>query len=641
MFRTNVEAVQLDLRVLDRNGQFVPDLRRDDFQVFEDGKEQVLTNFALINIPIERPDSAVLGVPRVDPDIASNIQPDGRIYVVVLDDLEGQSGRLRSPMVRAIAREFIQQNVTDVDRVALVTTSGRRDMAQDFTSNRQRVLEAIGKYEGGYGQIFTTPNSTGASFAAPGGTRIDDNLHQTMLSLTALAKWLATIDGRRKSMLLVSERLGRSMSGGIDLALAAGESSDATDFVAAARRGNVSLYVVDPVGVPSGSARGARPIQPDFDDTSAYDNDRIQSLVTLAEATGGFAAVRSNDYSAALARIVVESSSYYLLGYVSSNAERDGKYRKTEVRVRRPDMRVQARSGYVAPRPVPPTLPADSPAALPPALQEVLRNPLAVAGLPLTVAAPAFSGTGSKALVSVIVQTGANQLQFSPSGERFTAEMTLAIAAADQNGKIQAGERGTINMRLSSQTYEAVMDRGARLVSKLELKPGRYQLKIAALDAAQDITRGSVQYDLDVPDFSKGSLAMSGIALASMLEAPMPTTGSDQRWKELLGAFPTTAREFSKQNELREYVEVYDNDNRRPHSLDVVSSIRDASGRTLFRRQATYPSERRNEKTLVRRIVNTIPLNDLSPGQYVLVVEARNSADVDRPVARQVPFKIR
>ncbi len=641
-FRANVNAVQVDLRVVDHNDHFVDDLKKDEFRVFENGQEQAVTTFALINIPIESPDAP--DRPRVEADFASNVHQEGRVYVIVLDDLEDQVNPLRAPTVRALAREFIEKHLADVDRAALITTSGRRDMSQEFTNNRQRLVDAANKYEGGYGQTITTRRSTGTGFGAPGGDAVSDNLHSTMLSLTSLARWLAQIDGRRKGIVLVSERLGRSMTGGIDLTLASDEAYDARDFVQAAARGNVSLYIIDPVGVPSGKANGIKPITPNgFDDPSAFDNDRMQSLVTLAEATGGFSAVHTNDYTAAFERIVAENSSYYLLGYASTNPNRDGKFRDINVRTTRGGLRVQARSGYVAAKDTP-IKPATNPKGLPPALGELLRSPLPVSGLVLSVSAPPFHGVGSTASVAIIVEAGANQLQFSGNGDRFNANMTLAITAADTTGKVQAGERGALALRLSPGTHDAMLDRGARVVSKLSLKPGRYHLNVAALDATQGTTRGSVLYDLDVPDFSKGPLTISGIALASMLEAPVPTVGTDPRWKQALGVFPTTEREFTTFNELREYVEVYDNDTGRAHAIEVTSTVRNETGGTIFTHRDTLTRELGSagkDKTVTHRVVTPIPLNDFARGRYVLTVEAHSTSAPAQSVSREIPFSVR
>jgi hypothetical protein len=281
----------------------------------------------------------------------------------------------------------------------------------------------------------------------------------------------------------------------------------------------------------------------------------------------------------------------------------------------------------------------------PAALTEILQNPLSISGFPLRIAAPVYRGTGSKASVAIIVEAGASQLLFTPNAARFDAGLTLAIVAADMNGKTQAAERGDLKMRLSSQTHDAVMDRGARVVSTLELKPGRYLLRIAAIDEAQGTTRGSVQYDLDVPDFSKGPLTMSGIALASVLEAPIPTAGNDQdRWKQWVGAFPTAHREFTPENELREYVEIYDNETSRPHTVEVTSIVTDPSGKSIFRRQQTFKSQRdpgSKDRSITHRVMTSIPLNDMRPGRYVLTLEARSSLAAGRPVSRQIPISIR
>lgn len=642
-FRADVNAVQIDLRVVDRNGQFVSDLGRDEFRIFEDGVEQTIANFELVNIPIDPPRLAGLDGPRVDPDVASNGQREGRLFLIVLDDLEDvdnpfHANPLRSPTVRALASAFIERNLADNDRAALVTTSGRRDMAQELTNNRRRLLDAANRYQGGYGQVLTTqvPNLP---------VTVSDNLRSTMVSLTALARWLAQIDGRRKAIVLISERLGRRMAPGVPLemlALSARESDAIHDFVGAAARGNVSLYVIDPVGVPTGAARGIRPVQPDIDDGSAFDLDRIQSLVTLSEATGGFAAVHTNDWTGAFERIVSENSSYYLLGYVSSNLRKDGKARDIDVRVTRPNLRVRARSGYVAPRETTARSVPNGASALPPALDDLLRSPLAVSGLPLRVTAPVFrSESGSKATVAVVVEAGASQLLFTSNNGRSNAGVTLVLAAADMSGKTQASERGSLALRLSAQTHEAVLEHGARVVSQLELKPGRYQLRVAALDAADGATRGSVLYDLDVPDFSKGPLTLSGVALSSITEAPVPTVARNERLKQLLGEFPTARREFTRFEELGMFFEVYDNDKRGRHSIVVTSTVLNASGAPMFRREVRSDGAVNADKTVTHRMVTTVPLNELRPGRYVMQVEAQSSLIGVASVSRQIPFSIR
>ena len=89
-----VEYVEVDALVTDRNGEFVRDLTKDDFQVFEDGKPQPISTFSLVDIPVERLPTAAVSPEPIEPDVKSNERPfDGRVYVMVLDDLHTDLAR--------------------------------------------------------------------------------------------------------------------------------------------------------------------------------------------------------------------------------------------------------------------------------------------------------------------------------------------------------------------------------------------------------------------------------------------------------------------------------------------------------------------------------------------------------------------
>jgi hypothetical protein len=228
---------------------------------------------------------------------------------------------------------------------------------------------------------------------------------------------------------------------------------------------------------------------------------------------------------------------------------------------------------------------------------------------------------------------------FTSASGRFNGGLTVAIAAADMGGKVQAFERGALTLRLSPQTRQAMIERGARVVSQLELKPGRYELKVAALDTADGSTKGSVLYDLDVPDFSKGPLTMSGVVLSSMTEAPVPTVQRDAKMKLSIGDSPTARREFTRLEQLRQYVEVYDTGKGAGRPIVVSTRVMNAAGGLLFRREVTSTGVAGPDKTFTHRVAATIPLTDLGRGRYVLAVDARR--DGDPTVSRQLPFSIR
>ena len=146
-FRAEINYVEVDAVVVDRQGNFVRNLRKEDFQIVEDGKPQTVTAFAYVDIPVVRAEQPLFAAQPVEPDVQSNTDSGGgRLYVLILDDLHTHP--LRSMRVRREAKEFIDRNLGANDLAAVVHTSGREDAAQDFTNNKRRLDEAIDKFMG-------------------------------------------------------------------------------------------------------------------------------------------------------------------------------------------------------------------------------------------------------------------------------------------------------------------------------------------------------------------------------------------------------------------------------------------------------------------------------------------------------------
>ena len=160
-------------------------------------------------------------------------------------------------------------------------------------------------------------------------------------------------------MLFFSEGIDYPIYDVFDARDASTDLEDTRDAIAAASRANVNFYTIDPRGLhdmgdeimemggfPAGS-------EPRPEPAGASQHERrlaADSLRTLAEETGGFAAVEKNDFADAFDRIVRENSSYYVLGYYPPSNKRDGRFHKIEVKVKRPGLRGPARKGYAAPK---------------------------------------------------------------------------------------------------------------------------------------------------------------------------------------------------------------------------------------------------------------------------------------------------
>jgi len=129
-FRTEVNYVEEDVRVVDGKGNFVKNLRREDFQLSEDGKAQKISTFGMVDLPVistPRPLFAGRDALPIAPDVASNDQVlDGRLYLILMDDYH--VAPLRSQNARNLARRFVLEKLGPSDQAAVVATSGNLRM---------------------------------------------------------------------------------------------------------------------------------------------------------------------------------------------------------------------------------------------------------------------------------------------------------------------------------------------------------------------------------------------------------------------------------------------------------------------------------------------------------------------------------
>jgi VWFA-related protein len=332
-FRAQVEYVEVDALVTDQRGNVVRDLTKEDFRVFEDGRPQTISSFDFVDIPIEDAAAASLASSRpIDTDTQSNERPVGRLYVLIVDVLHVRFER--TPRVWAAARQFIERNLGADDRMAVISTGGRSEDAQDFTSDKRLLMESVDRFAGEGRDAGTAARDE----------QIDAVQRAEMLleTLRHTAEWFGGVHGRRKTILLFSEGIDFEMtSPGVG---AAAVMNELFNTVATIGRANVSIYAVDPRGLTAagntielgaleprgalliapprqaGSAGGqvASPMPP-ASPQGALDQVREQlrvsqrNLRSLADDTGGFAALNSNDYTGAFERIVRDNSSYYVL----------------------------------------------------------------------------------------------------------------------------------------------------------------------------------------------------------------------------------------------------------------------------------------------------------------------------------------
>lgn len=166
-----------------------------------------------------------------------------------------------------------------------------------------------------------------------------------------------------------------------------------------------------------------------------------------------------------------------------------------------------------------------------PALRAALTNPLRVSSLPFRVFATPFKGAGRNASVLIAVEIEGSGLKFSEREGRFNESVELSTVAVDQSAKVRGEDRQTFELKLRPETYEQVRRSGMRLLSRLNLPPGRYQLRVGVHEAA-GAAFGAIPYDLDVPDYSKPVFTMSGVVLTSSRAGELATPSPDAQLQD-------------------------------------------------------------------------------------------------------------
>ncbi len=662
-FRVEVNYVEVDALVTDAQGNLVTDLTIDDFEVLEEGRPQKVTAFSQVNIPIARAAQPLFAAGPVEPDVQSNAAVDGRLYLFVLDDLHTSFSN--TPRVKAALKQFLDTSFGTNDLAAVVYTSGRGQDGQDFTGNRRLLQAAVDRFSGRNLPGVTAERfSGGRGLCGPLPTRIEGtagsndpceaergfNARTSMTSIRRLAEFMAGVRGRRKTMLLVSEGVNYDTYDIFNNRSATVIVDEMREAIAAATRGNVSIYAIDPRGLggfEDVASIGGVPEEMRNESPASGLMSELQlaqsSLRTLATETGGFAALNRNDFTDAFARIVRENSNYYVLGYYPANERRDGRYRRIEVRVKRPGLQVRSRRGYVAPRgraPETARAAAGGNAALA-AATEAMASPIPIAGIPITVTAAPFKGAGGNAAVAMAIDLRIDQFRLTEENGVFNGRAEVTFAATGRDGKPLGSGRHTLALALKPDTLARAKERGFRLVTQTDLPPGRYQLRVAA--GEEGGRSGSVIYDLEVPDFYRAPLAISGIALTSASARLMPTALPKNPLADFLPGPLMTTREFGRDDELGIFAEFYENvGNAPPHRLDITTTLRAEGGRIVTQVTDERSSTELQGKQGGYGLSARLPLKDLAPGIYVLRVEGTSRlGNKENSAGRDVQIRVR
>ena len=681
IFRTGVELVHLDVSVLDKDRQPIRGLTAADFTIKEDGKPQTIANFVAIEVPPKSPPPAAAWMHEVSPDTATNdivSSPEGRLFVLLIDDAMIPPDPAMIANAKKIGRGVVER-LSPHDQVAVVFTFASRH-AQDFTTDRKKLLTAIDSLGPGpashlLGWDVPAPISTAP--AAPLVPAVDTDIQLRQGSMTTLrlsAETLVAAPQRRKSLIYVSPGLTvdsvsdaqpvRIRPGG-DPGTAIREANrrltaDMLDVFRRLQRANVTMYSIDPCGLGgleawvAAKARGLSalrsatlPLPADYNwlaptvPPRPMDLARHKATVDMdfleaaAANTGGRAIINTNDFEPGLNRLFEENGSYYLVGYVQPEANKPGSFHRLEVTVNRPGLSVRTRSGYEVPAASASTVAAElkpGDAAVAKALAESGAGPVADAGLPLQlalapVAIPATTAAGTSAVTIVI--GGREEPVTSRTPQTLELEVSVFTADGIAVGRSQR-QQATLALPAGSSDgtrYE--------LVTQVPIKqPGRYTMRVA-VHRATDGRHGSVYADVEVPDFAKAPLSMSGVWLET---APGVLTIPRDGLPSLIPFLPTSSRVFTRNGRLNASFRVYQGGS--DPLTPVAVAVRITNDRNVVVASGTGAKAVESFDVASRAASHRfeLPLNVLEPGRYLLTFELTKGAAAFR---RDVIFEVK
>lgn len=369
-FRVAIDFVTTD--VIARNGQdqFVADLTKDEFEIYEDGVKQAITSLTLVhggrvhNLATPPAPAAteglILPVSRPRNDTA------GRIFLIIVDDLHldfRNTGRIRD-LFKRVSKTLVHEG----DMFSIVST-GPSSLAIDPTYDRKVLDESIKKITGnGLKPADIIQGAEGSD----GPSEVRYRAHVAFSTAFDMLTQMEKINNRRKAVIWVSNgydfnpfaesrlgedpvfggRFGQTREEGKEQQgmtqqnqfADADLARELSEITRTANRANATLYTIDPRGLVAGTDLDE---QMDPAEYSEYIRKSQDSLRVLAEQTGGIAVVNQNNFEKALKRIDAETSDYYMLGYSSTNPDPLKRTRKIEVKlVNRPGVSVWSRTSY-------------------------------------------------------------------------------------------------------------------------------------------------------------------------------------------------------------------------------------------------------------------------------------------------------
>lgn len=662
--RLKSELVQVRAVVTDKNGKAVADLKKEDFELLENNRPQQISFFsveAVSDQPYERSE----GQPA--PLRARQEQP-ARTIVLFVDNIHISFANLVS--AKQSLRKFVDEQMTDRDLVALVTSSGSLGLLEQFTRDRQLLRYAIDRL-----RLWQTPpqetlftpylaarvinGDPQAMSTAVQVVRIEDNMNGmspsilqtyvrgkasqilaeaayrrrvTLATLQAVIERLSDMPGQRMIALL-SEGFTLYGIGGST------ETADLTPSITRAVRSGVVIYSLAAQGLQpntvSASYRGGFGV----DTTSlisASERDRQDGLNALAKDTGGEAFFNTNDLNGRLQKALNDNRIYYALAYYPGDNANGKQFRRIALRVKNhPDYKVRTQRGYQ------PLEVKEEQARTPrQKLVQAMSAPLPATAIPVAASADYLERENDEERVVVQTYIDVNSLQFREQNKHYLSNMDVVIAVYDLAGKRVHLSAKEIVGDFAPERLEVAKHYGYRYAERIALKPGTYQVRVGVLEPATERIGTAIAW-VEVPDLGKGKLTLSSIILAREPDENIKTSKAATEANSMSPAATQGVRIYKLGDVLDYDLIIYPETKNGRQETDILMQSEVIQGeRQVFQspwEPITARTTGKDKKGI--QVSGRLKLNSLKPGLYELRLSVKG-AKATKPLQRSVLFGV-
>ncbi len=567
VLKISTTLIQADVTVTDKDGKVVTDLKPEDFEIYENGKKQEITNFSFVSVdsksaptaPIKSPTSTKNSIPI--PSVKLKAEQVRRTYALVVDDLGLSFESIRH--VQQSLKKFVNEQMQEGDLVAIIRTGIGIGALQSFSSDKRQLFAAIDKIR------WNSQGRSGINTFDPIGTTLREDLAGTKKSdgsvksvqgteeekkfqnqigefrnenfsvgtlgaLNYIIRGMRDLPGR-KSVLLLSEGFALTSGG------APSRIFDGMRVLAdLANRSSVVIYTLDPRGLQNPGMAFAnediRNVIPDDPGAGYLDADPRDARTThfretqmslryLAYETGGIPFVNQNNLSKGMQRAADDQSNYYLLGYEPDEATFDpkkNKFNKLVVKLKRPGLKIRYRSGFFGItdekfRQINQTLKQKLAAAL--------VSPFGSSEVNLELYSIFYNDEQDRSFIRSFVHIDTKDLTFTTDADGFyQAKFDVIAIIFDANGAAAGNNINSHTLKFTKDQFAKVQEKGIIYDLPVPIvKTGAYQFRVALQDAATGKIGAASQF-IEIPNLAKKKLTLSNLIVKQY---------SPEEWKKI------------------------------------------------------------------------------------------------------------